>query len=181
MILIIDGYNLLFNSHWPAQGITLEEKREHLIKEIANYRYYNHIKRVILVFDGQTDNFFDTSKTIFQGVEIYYAVCAGKADEKILLLCEELNDVEVVTADRGLARAVKSLRCKIVSPEDFIKCWYESNVKRKSSDSGQPCSPKAPTEVNQWLKLFGLKDEIEISDKNFPDELKLKKRKNTKW
>lgn len=176
MILIIDGYNLLFNQDWPAQGNSLEEKREHLIKEIALYRYNNHIKRCIIVFDGRRDSPYNPQRTICQGIEIYYAVCEGKADEKIISLCEELNDVQVVTADRRLAKIVKSHRSRILAPEQFIRDWYESTVK-KNSQTQESCKPPQNTvEITHWLELFGLCEEIEISEHGNFDVRHKKKR-----
>lgn len=179
MILIIDGYNLLFNQDWPTQGNTLEEKREHLIKEIALYRDNHHIKRVIIVFDGRQDTSYHAQRTTQQGIEIYYAVCEGKADEKIISLCEELHDVQLVTADRRLARTAKSQRCRILATEQFIKDWYESTV-RKNAQIQESCKPPQGTlETQHWLALFGLAEEIEIPE-NGTSTIRRKKKK-TNW
>ncbi len=181
MILIIDGYNLLFNAHWPVQGISLEERRAHLIKEIAQYRSLTHLKRVIIVFDGKQDATVPFQQHVSSaGIEIYYAVCDGKADEKILSLCEELSDVQLVTADRRLARAAKSLKSRIWSPEEFIQGWYEIKAKQ-SKETQESSKPVAEPQIAEWLKLFGLNAEIEFSEDQIPESfLHLKKKKKRK-
>ena len=161
MILIVDGYNLLFHSLWQTQGYTLEQKREHLIKEIAKYRSRYLKSRIIIVFDGQSNIGPYNQHDFRHQIEIIYAVCSGKADEKIISLAENLTGVQVVTADREIIRKVRRRRALTTSPEQFIMDLKHPNV-RESKEREVPNSPMGEAEIEKWLNLFGLDEEIEL-------------------
>ena len=161
MILIIDGYNVLFDLHCNLGGLTLEEKRNKLIKKTALYKTYNKIKRVIIVFDGKfNENIIFVDKKYYKGLEIIYAVEEGKADERIVNLSYELNDVCVVTKDRNLIRRVKQRNATIIQPRVFLNDLRNLNPKEHCED--KPKTFKIDTE--KWLEIFQIDREINIPD-----------------
>lgn len=164
MILIVDGYNILFNQSWNPRGLTLEDRRVHLLKELSKYRTRSKIRRVIVVFDGRAGVGPYNQTMITMGLEIIYAVCAGKADQKIISLCRELQGVKVITSDRKLARKAKSFKAIILSTELFIKDLRQINKKSKEAflDDDDHNEVLCESELDDWLDLFGLDEEIEI-------------------
>ena len=161
MILIVDGYNLLFHPLWQTQGYTLEQKREHLIKKIAKYRSQHLKSRIIIVFDGQSNIGPYNQRDFRYCIEIIYAVCSGKADEKIISLAKKLTGVQVVTADREIIRKVRRHRATTMSPEQFILELEYSKV-RESTERETSSRPMGKAEIEEWLELFGLDEEIEL-------------------
>ena len=160
MIVIIDGYNLLFHADWPAQGQNLAEQRSHLVREMAEYRQRRQIRRMIVVFDGQIGVGPYDRHQFSKGLEIVYAVCSGKADEKIIELTRQLYGVCVVTADRILIDKVKNCHANVTTTEEFISNWRHSRSHLERQQNLAP--PQSPGEVEYWLQLFALDAEIDI-------------------
>ena len=141
MILVIDGYNLLFHESWPFYDGLLENGRNNLIQLVAAYRRFKDIRRAIIVFDGCAGVGPYSKEFEQDGIEIIYAICQGKADEKIISINRALNDVYIVTADRGLAKKAKRHKTNIISPEAFAKDLFQ----QKSSQAKET----RPTVVNE--------------------------------
>ena len=160
MILIIDGYNLMFFPGWQDHGKTLEEKRSHLIRKVAQYQDQKKIAKVILVFDGQAGIIPYERTSSYQKLEIIYAICEGKADEKIIALSEKFYGACIVTADRKIIQRTKKYNAKILSPEEFLHSLRHCEKAEKKNI----VSPDKDITVDEWLKIFGLKEEIEIPD-----------------
>ncbi len=161
MILIIDGYNLLFFPGWRDQGKTLEEKRAHLIKKIAQYKAQQRIPRVILVFDGQQGIMPFERNVSYQSLEIIYAIGEGKADEKIIELSEKFYGAQIVTADRQIIQKVKRYNAKIISPEQFLQSLRSGQKQEKKNI----VSSDKDLTMEEWLEIFDLEEEIEIPDR----------------
>ncbi|NUM36193.1 MAG: NYN domain-containing protein [Candidatus Brocadiae bacterium] len=160
MILIIDGYNLMFFPDWQDQGRNLEEKRADLIRKVAQYQEQQKISKVILVFDGQPGVSPYERIISRQRMEIIYAIGEGKADEKIISLSEKFYGANIVTADRKIIQRTKKYNAKILSPAEFLHCLRSSKKEEKkyalSDDQG--------ITIDEWLEIFELDAEIEIPD-----------------
>ena len=159
MIVIIDGYNLLFHDAWPYYDGELEDRRQKLIDLVISFKKEERIARVIVVFDGCAGIGPYKKQTLQQGIEIIYAICQGKADEKIISLSKRLNNVTVVTADRRIIKYTKRNRCNIISPQKFTQQLLKSMRKKTPTQISLPTN-----DVDEWLDEFGLDDEVEIPD-----------------
>ena len=157
MIIIIDGYNVLFHDCWPYHDGALEDRRHKLISLVAAFKKKMRLRRIIIVFDGCAGIGPYKKQTLNDGVEIIYAICQGKADEKIISLSGELNNVVVVTADRRVVKYSKRNRSDIISPQHFTQ-----KILRARKREEQPRMTMPSNDIDQWLKEFGMDDEIEI-------------------
>ena len=162
MIVIIDGYNVLFHADWPAQGENLEDQRNHLVREMAGYRQRQQIRRMIVVFDGRAGVGPYDRHQFSRELEIVYAVCSGKADEKIAALARQFYGVCVVTADRTLIAKVRSYHASVITTEEFISKWRYTRYLPEQERKIAP--PQSQNEVKYWLELFDLDAEIEIDE-----------------
>lgn len=157
MIIIVDGYNLLFHDCWPYHEEVLEDSRQKLISFVISFKKKMRVRRVIIVFDGCAGIGPYKKQTQQNGVEIIYAICQGKADEKIISLSGELNNVVVVTADRRVVKYSKRNRSDIVTPQQFTQKLLKANRKESQEQIAMPSN-----NVDEWLQEFGMADEIEI-------------------
>ncbi|BBM82887.1 NYN domain-containing protein [Candidatus Uabimicrobium amorphum] len=165
MIVIIDGYNLLFHDSWPYHEGALEDRRKKLIDLVVSFKQKKRIARVIVVFDGCAGIGPYKKQTSQQGIEIIYAICQGKADEKIISLSKHLNNVMVVTADRRIIKYTKRNRSSITSPQSFTQELLKTQRRTTPKQMSLPTN-----DVDEWLEEFGLDDEVEIP-KNFDEKL----------
>lgn len=179
MVLIIDGYNLLFEPSWNPPGANLEQQREFLIKKVIQYRKCRKYSKIILVFDGQisiqNNIYYEPYNNYYSDFKIIYALDEGRADEKIIELAREMNGVVAVSADHKIIRKVKAAHGKMLPPEEFIhELQNIFDPMEEIREKEHSCSDK---EIKDWLKTFHLKEEIEIPDKFYSPNALLKKRK----
>lgn len=172
MILIIDGYNLLFAPCWGEWGKTLEEKREHLLQKIGQYQSHKKISRTIVVFDGQA-NISPYPSKYSNRIEIIYATGSGKADEKIVALSADFPYSQIVTADREIIRQAKRNKATIVSPEQFLRHLQISQKNRAMENIAK----ERDLTTDEWLEIFGLAAEITFDDKEHPKNKVIPKKK----
>ena len=163
MLMIVDGYNLMFHENWRAVGSTLEAQREHLLRELGRYRASRNPLKMIVVFDGRL-GIGPYDQTIHtRGVDIVYSTSPGKADETIVELAHQCSGARVVTADRKLGQRVKAAQAVVILPSDFLKEWRSNSPTSGNMDDKQtPAPPQSQTEVQEWLNFFGLASEIAI-------------------
>ena len=128
--MIIDGYNLLYESGFDESDIT--SAREHLIDEVAAYQGFRG-ERMIVVFDGyrQKGNIGTSYKT--GGLEVVYTKTGQTADAYIEKLVYDLSGrytVTVATSDALVQNAAfangamrMSSRMLKKEMEDAKKCF----------------------------------------------------------
>jgi predicted RNA-binding protein with PIN domain len=155
MILIIDGYNLIFSTLWkksiqnnknsandksPDTSDSLEEMRNNLISRLKSY----NIKRrfnIIIVFDGDESIGYQSHQKQSPYIEIIFSTKKTKADNLIIDLVSDYSNYEtpnqspihVVTSDRLLAHAVNKSGVQIKSANEFTKELFKiSHVKHNA-------------------------------------------------
>src|SRR3990172_11448995 len=98
MLIIIDGYNLIFTvpeleKHVKVNNI--ETVRDHVISLFSKYREENH-SNVILVFDGTYTEALLPRKQTHCGISVIYSKSGISADteiKNITSLCQNPKDV----------------------------------------------------------------------------------------
>ncbi len=154
---IIDGYNLINNSSFIRGNKDVKKPSLLAVRAIKTRRLTGSLKnKVSLVFDGYPP--FDTEESDAQ-INIIYSRKIT-ADEKIKKMVEESanrRSIVVVSNDREIIMAVKSLGAQHVTVEEFIA------EKTKSSGPGDKETFKSDLnysqieEINQELKKIWLK------------------------
>jgi predicted RNA-binding protein with PIN domain len=174
MLLIVDGYNLLFHEAWRSQGDSLQEQREHMILRLSDYKHIGRCSRLMLVFDGKEWPGPYNQSVYQRGLEVIYSNLPGGADEKIVRLCQDHYRATVVTADRKLGQAAQKRHATVVLPDQFLRTWEQLARLRSKEQKTSLLSPE-DGDWGKWLEMYGLEEEIEIPPLPVPPRFKKKK------
>ena len=164
MILIIDGYNLLFarksRSRETGQSNFLEKSRETLLLLIETAIPENLYQKITIVFDGKTP-----SKSIRKSSPISIIFSGEeKADELVIKIAKEESHprkVTVVTSDREIIERLKPMGVKIIRSQDFIQEYLQLSVNSQDKQHTPALSKRklygiSPEEAEKWLEIFGI-------------------------
>jgi hypothetical protein len=103
--LIIDGYNLIRQSHSLKRldALNLEQGREALLKRLTAYHEVrNH--PITVVFDGWGGFNLSSTRTKYEGITVIYTAQGQTADEWIQARVKKVPYGAVVTSDREIQR-----------------------------------------------------------------------------
>lgn len=192
MILLIDGYNLIFTGLGQSAGPNhnqLEALRDNLVRQLKSYNLRKKL-RIIVVFDGdRTVNYYPQEKES-GGVRTVFSQDNASADEHIINLAASyikdksgLAGISVVTSDRDLARTLEGLptpgghrhsaqRIKVISSESFAAGLNDRHNGESDGPDGtdEPQDPPEklaglnPADVPKWLKIFKTTDDTDSTD-----------------
>ncbi|MBI5778009.1 MAG: NYN domain-containing protein [Planctomycetes bacterium] len=176
MILLIDGYNLLFSGLNLSDNIKpnqLETLRDNLVAQLKSYNIKKKY-RIIVVFDGDKTVSHYPQERESGNVRVVFSPGRTTADEHIINLVSEYiqdkprrSDVCAVTSDRALAETLRNKRVKIISSQEFA---VELLLKDKDistdikEDPIEKFTGLKPADVPKWLKLFGTTDDTDSTD-----------------
>ncbi|HLD35366.1 MAG TPA: NYN domain-containing protein [Planctomycetota bacterium] len=166
MILLIDGYNLLFSGLGQSKDIKtnqLETLRDKLVTQLKSYNIRKK-HRVIAVFDGDKTNTHYPQEKESGGIRVAFSQGNATADEHIINLVAsyirekpQRRDLCVVTSDRALAGALISNHVKIISSEEFAAELTAKNSNASpdlKEDPIEKFTGLKPSDVPKWLKIF---------------------------
>ncbi len=171
MRILIDGYNLLFQSELVGTGRGpgwLDRARQRLIALLHAHLPEDLLARTIVVFDasqtGDSSQDFQSQK----GVSIVFSRQHPEADD----LLEELirkhptpKRLQVVSSDHRIRRCAKARRAQSVDSESFLRSLENqqssptSKTKPRGSEEADPTLDATPElteeQIDFWLKEFG--------------------------
>lgn len=177
MLIIVDGYNFIFTVSELEKyvGISrIEPVRDHVISLLSQYREKKHYD-VILVFDGNQTGSIFPKKQMCSGIIVIYSKSGISADteiKNITNLCQNPQDVCIVTYDNDIKRHVKKCGCQIIEPKVLYNEIVVILNKEKKKPSDEPESKqRGPSEhdAQYWKDVF----------KNIPVEESKSNAKNT--
>jgi uncharacterized protein len=166
MAIIIDGYNLLYASgilgHGRGPGY-LERSRQALLNFLAESLEEKEIKTCVVVFDASDSAPKGLPRTVtHRGIVVKYASGLPSADElieQLILADTSPKKLTVVSSDHRLHRAAK--RRKATPTDSDI--WFHQVIRRRverqrtaDQPTAKPDAPSTPTEINFWLRTFGV-------------------------
>lgn len=167
MQIIIDGYNLLYNSprYFSLAHQDLEKARQALLSDLALFgRQRGH--KIIVIFDGWQEAHRQERKNIERGISVIYSRSGEKADEVIKRLSKEAKlETAIVTSDRGIIQALESRKVLTLGVEEFqrrLQVTREEETKNEEIEAetvkikkGNPRKlPKAQRKKHkQWEKI----------------------------
>ncbi|MEK7310212.1 MAG: NYN domain-containing protein [Planctomycetota bacterium] len=176
MILLIDGYNLIFSGLGQSDDTKpnyLEILRDNLISQLKSYNTRKKY-RIIVVFDGDKANTHYPQEKESGGIRVVFSQDQTTADEHIINLVSSYirekphrQDLCAVTSDLALAETLISNRVKIISSQEFA---VELTVRDKNTTPGLKDEPiekftgLKPSDVPKWLKIFGTTDDTDSTD-----------------
>lgn len=153
MPILIDGHNLIGRS--AGMSLADADDEEAIIRLLGSFRARTG-KSVTVVFDPGVSSTL-TQRRKIAGVQVVLARHGSSADAIILRRVSHARDrqgLTVVTSDRDLAAAVERLGARVQSAEAF---WAQ--LRQPEAEPSRREQPPSPEEVDQWLTLFGSKDE----------------------
>lgn len=151
MQLIIDGHNLI--PHLPGINLSDLDDEEKLISWLMRYCRIKRSKAFV---------FFDQAPPGFSGVRSHGAVKAhfvrqGRtADDAIKVHINKLGravrNYTVVSSDRMVVAAARSLHAEVMSSDAFAKELMDLSEPKAKNDPGSKLL--SPEEVEDWERLF---------------------------
>jgi len=149
---VLDGYNITRSLEKFFRGRP-DEERTNLVEFIERHKPQGSSRnRVLIVFDGTAGRYqppapLGTLEVIFsQGLT---------ADDWIKAFFDRSDrprDVVVVTGDKTLARWVRGVHAKVLSPREFVE-RVSSQRSRGPSDEKEPFDDELTEELKRlWLK-----------------------------
>lgn len=188
---IIDGYNLMHSVGYARERYGqggLERSRNRLLRFLANRLDLEERRRTTIVFDARTIPFEGSRQQKLEEMTILFNQAGSDADtliEELILKHSAPKQLEVISGDRRLQRAIKRRKGIAVESEDFARMLRdrESIVPGSSQDFDVPtASDEKPrsaepseSDTEYWMDVFG---EVDVSEakppttqrKKLPDE-----------
>jgi len=175
---IIDGYNLMHSVGYARERYGqggLERSRNRLLRFLVNRLDLEERRRTTIVFDARTIPFEGTREQKLEGMRIVFNEAGSDADtliEELILEHSAPKQLEVVSGDRRLQRAIKRRKGIAVESEDFARMLREreSIVPGSSQDAAPPAETEgkpdsaAPSQsdTEYWMGVFGEVDGSEV-------------------
>ncbi|MGZ0165986.1 MAG: NYN domain-containing protein [Planctomycetales bacterium] len=173
---IIDGYNLMHSVGYARERYGqggLERSRNRLLRFLINRLDHEERRRTTIVFDARTIPFEGVREQKLEGMTILFNKAGSDADtliEELILEHSAPKQLEVVSGDRRLQKAIKRRKGIAVESEDFARLLRdrESIVPGSSQDVDSPpdtdgkpeSAAPSQSDTEYWMEVFG---EVEIS------------------
>lgn len=155
---IIDGHNLVGSGLVPGISLDQEDDEWRLVQWL---RARQPLLRqpIVVVFDGGIPGGISRGLSGGGVLVIFAASYRTKADKVILdKVREEViwQNVVVVTNDTVLRQAVRSLKARVLSLNEFMAQLSQRKHRGASHPKRLRTEPKlSKHEVEEWLRLFG--------------------------
>ena len=186
MLIIIDGYNLIFTVPELERHVkvnNIEPVRDYVISLLSKYKEKKRCD-VLLVFDGNYTEAVLPKKQTYAGITVIYSKSGISADteiKNITTLCQNPKDVSIVTYDNDIKRHVKKCGCQIIEPKVMYKEIMEVLNEDKKINYDEPEGKRkgpSETDAKYWKDVFkGLPDKEQKPEKT--DMPVVKKKKET--
>lgn len=167
MLLLIDGYNLLFQSQLVGRGRGkdwLQRARTRLVRMLTARLPEVLVARTTIVFDASQRMDPQTDLITQAGMKIVFAAEHPEADD----LLEDLirshptpKMLQVVSSDLRVQRCGRARRAQVIDSESFLRRCESGYYLRSQSqgfESGQDISSDSPNlsdeEIEFWLTEF---------------------------
>ena len=153
MPYLVDGHNLI-----PKVGLRLDSFDDELelvaiLQEFCRLRH----KQVEVYFDGAPAGQAGTRG--LGVVKVHFVLAGTTADAAITRRLKKLGRAAknwtVVSSDRQVQAEARAARAEVLSSEEFARLLQQT----PRGESGKPAADHAvpPSEVDEWLKIFGSK------------------------
>tara|TARA_R110002072_G_scaffold238769_3_gene396464 strand:- start:104350 stop:105006 length:657 start_codon:yes stop_codon:yes gene_type:complete len=174
---IIDGYNLMHSVGYARERYGqggLERSRHRLLRFLVNRLDFEERRRTMVVFDARTIPFEGVRQQKFEEMTILFNQAGSDADtliEELILEHSAPKQLEVVSGDRRLQKAIKRRKGIAVESEDFarmlrgrvsIVSGSAQDIVPATDSSTQPDNAAlSNSETEYWMDIFG---DVEIAE-----------------
>lgn len=194
---IIDGYNLMHSVGYARERYGqggLERSRNRLLRFLANRLDLEERRRTTIVFDARTIPFEGVRELKLEEMTVLFNKAGSDADtliEELILKHSAPKQLEVVSGDRRLQKAIKRRKGIAVESEDFAGLLRdrESIVPGSSQDIELPIeSDEKPrsaelsrSDTEYWMDVFGEVDVSETKPETIQREKPADEEQPTDW
>jgi len=155
-VRIIDGYNVIGAAGEFGLALSHTDKEDRLLRLLASFRARRHSRQAMLVvFDGHYGRLAAGPRRYSQlGIDVEWAL--GETADAVIARkvrsAARPREIEVVTADEQVLRAIASCGAKGIRSQEFL-----AELSRVFVDEPAVEKPGAPSpdEVAAWLDVFG--------------------------
>jgi uncharacterized protein len=171
MLWLIDGYNLM-HAAGAIDGREIrrelfERKRRRFLNELADALGPERCQQTTVVLDASTAPADFPLETVYQGLNLIFALGDESADARIETLIAAHSapkSLTVVSSDRRIRRAAQRRRARTLSAEQFLdlldrlrNATRHETLSQNATVSGSidRDSPLSAEEVAHWVAEFG--------------------------
>ena len=152
---IIDGYNVIGAAGEFGLALSLPDKEVRLLRLLSSYRSRRRSRQpMLVVFDGHYGKLADGPRRSSQlGIQVEWAI--GESADAVIARkvrsASRAREIEVVTSDEQVLRAIASCGAKGIRSREFL-----ADIARAFPDAPDAEKPDAssPAEIAEWLDLF---------------------------
>ena len=152
---IIDGYNVIGAAGEFGLALSLPDKEVRLLRLLSSFRSRRRSRQAMLVvFDGHYGKLATGPRRYSHlGIEVEWAI--GETADAVIARkvrsAARAREIEVVTSDEQVLRAISSCGAKGIRSQDFLAELSRVLVDEPAAEKpGEP----SPAEVAEWLDLF---------------------------
>ena len=153
---IIDGYNLIGAAGDFGLALSLPDKEDRLLRLLSSYRSRRRSRQEILVvFDGHYGKLATGPRRYTQlgiGVEWAPGETADAVIARKVRSAAQPREIEVVTSDESVLRAIASCGAKGLRSQEFLVEISRLFVDEPAAEKPETSTP---AEVDEWLERFG--------------------------
>ena len=152
---IIDGYNVIGAAGEFGLALSLPDKEVRLLRLLSTFRSRRRSRQAMLVvFDGHYGKLATGPRRYSQlGIDVEWAL--GESADAVIArkvrAAAQPREIEVVTSDEQVLRAIASCGAKGIRSQEFL-----ADISRSFPDAATPEKPETPSpaEVTEWLNIF---------------------------
>ena len=154
-MLIVDGYNVIGAAGEFGLALSLPDKEVRLLRLLSSFRSRRRSRQpMLVVFDGHYGQLANGPRRSSQlGIQVEWAL--GESADAVIArkvrAAAQPREIEVVTSDEQVLRAIASCGAKGIRSQEFL-----ADISRSFPDEATTEKPEAPSpdEVTEWLDLF---------------------------
>jgi uncharacterized protein len=169
--LLIDGYNLLFQSPLVGRGQGagwLPLARERLLKLLAEHLQADHQARTTVIFDAAKFGESPADFLFKNRIEVRFATEHQEADDLLEVLIRQAPQpklLHVVSSDLRIRRCALARRANAIDAETFLRMLQAGlgdSLFNSQTDASAPQETDIPekergaTDVDYWLREFDI-------------------------
>jgi predicted RNA-binding protein with PIN domain len=154
-VRIVDGYNVIGAAREFGLALSLPDKEDRLVRLLSSYRSRRRSRQAMLVvFDGHFGRLAAGPRRYTQlGIQVEWSL--GETADAVIVrrvrAAARAREIEVITADEQVLRAVTGCGAKGVRSSEFLAELSRIFVDEPAAEKpGEP----SPAEVAEWLELF---------------------------
>ena len=152
---IIDGYNVIGAAGEFGLALAHTDKEVRLLRLLSSFRSRRRSRQpMLVVFDGHYGKLATGPRRYSQlGIQVEWAL--GESADAVIArkvrAAAQPREIEVVTSDEQVLRAIASCGAQGIRSQDFLaelaKAFVDEPVAEKPGEPG-------PAEVAEWLEIF---------------------------